>query len=112
MNILPMPVALGAALSSSFSTSATALVGWAATAAASRVPQPPTLAGSAALRKMGAMAKAQAAAIKARRNYADAIRADKSLSVKEKRDKLKAAEAQEQVIYDRYLEVFKSRTRQ
>lgn len=58
------------------------------------------------------MAKARAAAIKARRNYADAIRADKSLSVKEKRDKLKAAEAQEQVIYDRYLEVFKSRTRQ
>lgn len=57
------------------------------------------------------MAKARAAAIKARRNYADAIRADKSLSVKEKRDKLKAAEAQEQVIYDRYLEVFKSRTR-
>ena len=34
------------------------------------------------------------------------------MSVKEKRDKLKAAEAQEQVIYDRYLEVFKSRTRQ
>jgi len=57
------------------------------------------------------MAKAQAAAIKARRNYADAIRADKSLSVKEKRDRLKAAEAQEQVIYDRYLEVFKSRAR-
>ena len=58
------------------------------------------------------MAKARAAAIKARRNYADAIRADKSLSVKEKRDKLKAAEAQEQVIYDRYLEAFNSRTRQ
>ena len=58
------------------------------------------------------MAKARAAAIKARRNYADAIRADKSLSVKGKRDKLKEAEAQEQVIYDRYLEVFKSRARQ
>jgi hypothetical protein len=57
------------------------------------------------------MAKAYAKAIKASRDRADAIRADKGLGIKEKREKLKEVEAKEQVLYDRYLEAFRSKTR-
>lgn len=57
------------------------------------------------------MAKAYAKAIKASRDRADAIRADKGLGIKEKREKLKEVEAKEQVLYDRYLEAFRLKTR-
>lgn len=57
------------------------------------------------------MAKSYAKAIKASRDRADTIRADKGLGIKEKREKLKEIEAKEQALYDRYLEVFRAKTR-
>lgn len=52
-----------------------------------------------------------AATIDAARDQQDAVRADKNLSVQEKRLKLKDMEATEAKFYDQYLDVFKAQTR-
>ena len=49
-----------------------------------------------------------AATIDAARDQQDAVRADKNLSVQEKRLKLKDMEATEAKFYDQYLDVFKA----
>lgn len=51
-----------------------------------------------------------AATIDAARDQQDAVRADKNLSVQEKRLKLKDMEATEAKFYDQYLDVFKAQT--
>lgn len=50
--------------------------------------------------------------IKAKRDMQDVVKQDEKLTVAEKRLKLKALEIEEQKVYDRYLDIFKKRTKE
>lgn len=50
--------------------------------------------------------------LKAKRDTQDVVKQDEKLTVAEKRLKLKALELEEQKVYDRYLDIFKKRTKE